>query len=513
MTARTRCAATAATTSSAAGPATTPATTRRRVRRRLVQSSIRTTAPTCCRADRASTPCARSRASMQVGSSLTLHDGLANDGLPSQNANILGDRGRHHRRRTRHRPRDRRGEHHHDARQRGRRRRLRRRGLHLARSQDDIVQARDGYRDRIQCGSGTDTAAVDQLDVLSGCENVATEFVTPAGTPAPIVRPPAPPPPAPPPPGAPPPPAPGAAEYTIAPKCVLSVPRTLANARRQLVVRQVCNEPRSTLVTLSAALRGVVVAARVGEVTLAERSLSRRSGQARVTLRIPARFAARLAGGLAADAARAIDGRGRQRDERLADRAAAPPVAPRHRQRRVTQPNACGYQGRIRAPELRRRRVRPVPWRAMSAREQPQSAGTAFDPLPPGAAPPSLARSLVGRPRRRAALADRARAPARRPGLPRPRHPVGRRRAGAADPGLHGRRRVAEGHARVAGADRLRRPRVRHRVQRRLLGSDARRARAAGRRRSRRRAAAGSRCSATAAAGTSSRRWRAGGPS
>jgi Ca2+-binding RTX toxin-like protein len=62
---------------------------------------------------------------------------------------------------------------------------------------DDLIESRDGYRDRIRCGPGTDTARADQLDVLSGCENTTRSFVAPVGT-GPITHGPDPPPPAPP---------------------------------------------------------------------------------------------------------------------------------------------------------------------------------------------------------------------------------------------------------------------------------------------------------------------------
>ncbi len=46
---------------------------------------------------------------------------------------------------------------------------------------DDIIDARDGYADRVFCGSGSDTALVDPLDTVSGsCEN-APVTVVPGG--------------------------------------------------------------------------------------------------------------------------------------------------------------------------------------------------------------------------------------------------------------------------------------------------------------------------------------------
>jgi Ca2+-binding RTX toxin-like protein len=37
---------------------------------------------------------------------------------------------------------------------------------------NDTLRARDGYADRVECGPGTDTAVVDTLDTLGGCETV-----------------------------------------------------------------------------------------------------------------------------------------------------------------------------------------------------------------------------------------------------------------------------------------------------------------------------------------------------
>ena len=37
---------------------------------------------------------------------------------------------------------------------------------------DDRVEARDGRRDRVQCGAGNDSANADSFDLLRGCEMV-----------------------------------------------------------------------------------------------------------------------------------------------------------------------------------------------------------------------------------------------------------------------------------------------------------------------------------------------------
>lgn len=158
-------------------------------------------------------------------------------------------------------------------------------------SQDDTVEARDGFSDRILCGSGSDTVVVDQLDVLSDCENVTTFFVEPFGTlhpPPPPILPPAPPPPPPPPP----PPAP--VRDTTAPACAVSAARTIRNPGRAITVTTTCNEPSSLLATLTARPAGRVIAARAGDVTLAERTLAPRTGRRRFRLLISRRLRAAL---------------------------------------------------------------------------------------------------------------------------------------------------------------------------------------------------------------------------
>jgi Ca2+-binding RTX toxin-like protein len=39
-------------------------------------------------------------------------------------------------------------------------------------SGNDTIQARDGERDTIDCGSGKDTVVADKIDVVKGCEKV-----------------------------------------------------------------------------------------------------------------------------------------------------------------------------------------------------------------------------------------------------------------------------------------------------------------------------------------------------
>jgi hypothetical protein len=37
---------------------------------------------------------------------------------------------------------------------------------------EDTIRVRDGRRDRVRCGEGTDTVRADPIDVLVGCEVV-----------------------------------------------------------------------------------------------------------------------------------------------------------------------------------------------------------------------------------------------------------------------------------------------------------------------------------------------------
>jgi hypothetical protein len=44
---------------------------------------------------------------------------------------------------------------------------------------NDTIQAADGYTDAVDCGAGEDTAVVDQLDTVAGCEHTTRQQVTP----------------------------------------------------------------------------------------------------------------------------------------------------------------------------------------------------------------------------------------------------------------------------------------------------------------------------------------------
>ena len=108
------------------------------------------------------------------------------------------------------------------------------------------------------------------------------------------------------------------------------------------------------------------------------------------------------------------------------------------------------------------------------------------------------------------ALAGGVRASAGRPRLPRAGRAARRRRAGDADPGLPGGRRLAHGHGGLAQAHRPPPARQRDPLQRRLLRRASCSASRSGWRRSPQ--SARRRSSATAAAATSPRRSRTAGP-
>lgn len=155
-------------------------------------------------------------------------------------------------------------------------------------SGDDVVEARDGFQDRIDCGADSDTAFVDQLDVLSECEDATVAFVQPAGTsplppPLPIVPPP--PPPQPPPP-------PAAVTYATPPVCTIRAARRVRFLQRPIRVVSRCSEPSALRVVLTAAVRsrGGARAAATGDMVLVERSLSRKAAARTMRLRIPRRL-------------------------------------------------------------------------------------------------------------------------------------------------------------------------------------------------------------------------------
>ena len=50
---------------------------------------------------------------------------------------------------------------------------------------NDVIQARDGEEDNIDCGIGTDTAVVDTIDVVANCETVDGAGPGPAPGPGP----------------------------------------------------------------------------------------------------------------------------------------------------------------------------------------------------------------------------------------------------------------------------------------------------------------------------------------
>jgi Ca2+-binding RTX toxin-like protein len=152
-------------------------------------------------------------------------------------------------------------------------------------SGDDLVEARDGFQDRIDCGADSDTAFVDQLDVLSECEDAIVAFVQPAGTsplppPLPIVPPPPPPPPPPP------------VMYATPPVCTVRAAARVRFLQHPIRVVTRCSEPSALRVVLTAAVRsrGGARAAATGDMVLVDRSLSRQATTRTMRLRIPRRL-------------------------------------------------------------------------------------------------------------------------------------------------------------------------------------------------------------------------------
>jgi RTX calcium-binding nonapeptide repeat (4 copies) len=144
----------------------------------------------------------------------------------------------------------------------------------------DRLVSRDGFFDRISCGTGADTVEADQLDVLIDCESASRAFVPPAGVDA------------------------------TDPVC--SVERVPSRLRRKRFLRrgisaQVgCDEAVGLEARLTVAVRPRrkrLVAARAGDLVLAETALPVAAGTRRLALRVPRRlrgvlgrrFVARLA--------------------------------------------------------------------------------------------------------------------------------------------------------------------------------------------------------------------------
>lgn len=154
-------------------------------------------------------------------------------------------------------------------------------------TQDDTIEARDGFADRISCGPGIDTARIDQLDEVTGCESAPVTFVQPAGT-TPLASPPA--------------VTPPAAEAPLGvtppaldrtpPVCTTRAP-TRVRGRAAIIVSLACNEPSTFELTLSSAVRGRPVIAGVGDLVLTQRSLTR-AATGRASLTIPRRLRAAL---------------------------------------------------------------------------------------------------------------------------------------------------------------------------------------------------------------------------
>jgi hypothetical protein len=143
----------------------------------------------------------------------------------------------------------------------------------------DRLTTRDGFYDRVSCGTGADTVEADQLDVLIDCETAPRVFVPPAGIDA------------------------------TDPACTVS--GVASRLRRKRFLRGIsprvgCDEPVVLEARLTVSVRrrrGRLVTARSGELVLAEAALPLAGGTRRTTLRVPRRlrgvlgrhFVARLA--------------------------------------------------------------------------------------------------------------------------------------------------------------------------------------------------------------------------
>jgi hypothetical protein len=136
---------------------------------------------------------------------------------------------------------------------------------------DDTADTRDGFSDRVDCGEGRDTVQADQLDVLIGCDISVISNVRPAGA------------------------------DVVAPTCRLRGAKTTYSSTaffRGFSPNVECNEG----VTLSARLvafvrrvRGRLITARVGELTLAERSVKFGFGRRKLKLKPSRTLGRRLA--------------------------------------------------------------------------------------------------------------------------------------------------------------------------------------------------------------------------
>jgi Ca2+-binding RTX toxin-like protein len=127
---------------------------------------------------------------------------------------------------------------------------------------NDAVAARDGIFDRISCGAGMDSATVDDVDALSGCENVSSAAVS----------------------------APAAPDTQAAQLSITRLARQVGRARflnSGVSVRVAPSEPVRLLFTLTGHLHGSQLA-RVGDVVVATKSLGM-SGAARTVRLKPAK--------------------------------------------------------------------------------------------------------------------------------------------------------------------------------------------------------------------------------
>ncbi len=145
---------------------------------------------------------------------------------------------------------------------------------------DDSMQDRDGFRDRVGCGAGSDGAILDQLDVQADCESVQVATVPPFGFVAPT------------------PPTPRDA---TPPTCTISGLKGRQKRKaffKGIRFRQRCNEAyrveASLFVRVKRVRGGKVITARAGDLVLGERKLGLAAPQRTLRLKVAKSLRKRL---------------------------------------------------------------------------------------------------------------------------------------------------------------------------------------------------------------------------
>jgi Ca2+-binding RTX toxin-like protein len=127
---------------------------------------------------------------------------------------------------------------------------------------NDTINARDGVFDRISCGGGNDTAIVDDIDALSGCESVSSA------------------------------PVPGAAAPRDRLRSKVALSRLAKSIKRRdfvkhgLTLRVAPNEPVSLMISLTGHTRGARIT-RAGDLVVATKTLAMSGSRRTVRLKPP----------------------------------------------------------------------------------------------------------------------------------------------------------------------------------------------------------------------------------